>query len=555
MGGKSSPAPPDYAAAAEQTGEDARQLVEQQTYANRVDQFSPWGQTTYEPYRELITPGKDATAQIGTAAIAATPGTNYGGFGNAWRNTPGTAAVAASDDYQAAFAGTDAEYGPERWRQTTILAPDAQRALDAELALMGDRSELAGGMVGRLQEDFKDPMDFSGLPAYGDVAQAGDVQAGNLQTGEQVRGQQLQAGEQIQGQQLTPEELQRGVDFSGAEQRTGAEQARQNAEDAIYGRSASRLDPQWEQRTAQKEAQLAARGLRPGDKAYDQAMENMGRERTDAYQQATYGSIMGGGQEASRTVDMQRAGREQDMMEALRTGDFANTAAGQAFQQEQAAGGQNFGQAMASDAQRFGQQAVAGGQNFAQDMASEEQRFGQAAAAGSQNFAQSLAAGGQNFAQQTSQSQQQSQLRQAQLTEMMQQRGMSLNEINAIMSGQQVQMPSMPGYNTASRAAPVDYMAAAGATYGADMDAFNAQQAQRNSTMQGIGSIGSMMMMSDRRLKRHIKRIGTFKRYPWYLFQYIWGQWAVGVMADEVNQDAVVVLPNGFAAVDYARIN
>ncbi len=672
MGGKSSPPPaPDYAAAAEQTGEDARQLVEQQTHANRIDQYSPWGSTEYESYRPMLTPGTGGRAQVGTAAVAAIPGRLEGGTGYyANRRYPGTPAVAASADYQPAVAGIEATYGPERWRQTTTLAPDAQRALDAEMKLMGDKSELAGSLVGRMQDEFGAPLDYSGLPQYGGVPQAGNLQAGNLQPGQQTQGSNLQGGnlqtgqqpqssnlqagnlqtgdqvqagniqannlqvgDQTQAGQLTAEEIQRGVDFTGAEQRTGAEQARQNAEDAIYGRSTSRLDPQWEQRTSQKEAQLAAQGLRPGDKAYDQAMENMGRERTDAYQQAQYGSIMGGGQEASRTVDMQRAGREQDMQEQLRSGSFANTAAGQAFGQAQQAGGQNFQQQLASENQRFGQEQAATGQNFSQEMAaggqnfqqnlaseqerfmqeamaggqnfeqasqaaqvnfgqqlsaekerfmqeamaggqnfdqaaraadmnfgqamsSEDQRFGQAAQAGQQNFAQQGAAGQQNFNQQTSQSQQQSQLRQAQMAEMLQQRGASLNEINAIMSGQQVAMPNMPDYNTAGRAAPVDYMGAVSGQYGADMDRYNAKQAQQNSMMSGIGSMVSAgMMMSDRRLKRHIKRIGTFKRYPWYSFQYIWGEWATGVMADEVNNDAVVILPNGFAAVDYARIN
>ena len=409
--GKSTPAPPDYRAAAEETAAGNMENLEYQTAANRPDQYTPFGNTQW-----------------------------------------------TQDD-----AG--------KWTQTTSLDPNSQRALDAQLKLSGDKSELAGGMYGRLEEDFKDPMDFSNLPEWGDVPQAGN---------------------------LTPEQLQRGVDFSGAEQRTNADELRQSSEDAIYGRATSRLDPQWQQRSDQKEAQLAAQGLRPGDPAYDQAMENMGRERTDAYQQASYGAIMGGGQEAQRQQGMQLAGREQDMGEIMSGANFANTAAGQAFGQEATAGGQNFGQ-------------------------------------------------------QTSQSGQQSQQRQAQLVEEMTKRGMNLNEINAIISGQQVGMPSMPGFNTAGYTAGADYTGAAKNTYGAEMDAFNADQAMWNSLMQGAGMAGGAMM-SDRRLKRHINRVGEYMNYPLYLFQYVWGAWAVGVMADEINQDAVTILPNGFAAVDYSRI-
>ena len=346
---KSTPAPPDYAAAAKATAAGNKEMLDLQTQANRPDQFTPFGSTQWE---------QDAS-------------------GN--------------------------------WTQTSVLNPESQRALDAQLGLTADKSELAQSLTGRMEDEFGQPLDYSGLPEW----------AGELS--------------------------------SGAE-------ARQSAEDAIYGRATSRLDPQWEQRTAQTEAQLAARGLRPGDKAYDQAMENLGRERTDAYQQAQFGSIMGGGQEASREQGMD-----------LTAGQFQNTG------------------------------------------------------------------------------------RQAQLVEMMQQRGMSLNEINAIMSGQQVGMPSMPTFNQAGRVAGADLSGAASQQYGASMDAFNADQAMMNSLMQGAGMAGGVMM-SDRRLKRYIKRLGTFKQYPWYLFQYIWGEWAVGVMADEINEDAVIMLPNGYAAVDYMRI-
>lgn len=411
--GKSAPAPPDYRAAAEETAAGNRENLEYQTKANRPDQYTPFGSTTWQ-----------------------------------------------QDD-----AGN--------WSQFSNLNPESQRALDAQLKLTGDKSELAGGMYGRMEDEYKDPMDFSKLPDWGKVPEAGN---------------------------LTPEQLQRGVDFSGAEGRTSAEDARQNAEDAIYGRATSRLDPQWEQRSDQLEAKLVAQGLRPDDPAYKQAMENMGRERTDAYQQAQYGSIMGGGQEASRTIGDQRAGREQDMSEMLRSGQFGNQAAGQAFGMEQSAGGQN-------------------------------------------------------FQQQSSQSQQQSQMRDAQLKEEMTKRGFSLNEINAIISGQQVQMPTAPGFNTAGRTAGADYSGAARDQYSGELDQFSADQALTQGILSAAGGMGSSaMMMCDRRLKTNISRIGVFKQYPLYLFKYIWGEWAVGVMADEVNSDAVIMTSSGFAAVDYRRI-
>lgn len=60
---------------------------------------------------------------------------------------------------------------------------------------------------------------------------------------------------------------------------------------------------------------------------------------------------------------------------------------------------------------------------------------------------------------------------------------------------------------------------------------------------------------SDRRLKRNISRIGTTPGgQAWYKFDYVWGEHAQGVMADESPLDAVSYDRNGFALVDYARI-
>lgn len=80
-------------------------------------------------------------------------------------------------------------------------------------------------------------------------------------------------------------------------------------------------------------------------------------------------------------------------------------------------------------------------------------------------------------------------LRQAKIGEEMQRRGFSLNEINAILSGQQVGMPSTPGFAQAGRAQGADYTGAARDDYGARMDKFNAEQAFINSLMSGASNM------------------------------------------------------------------
>ncbi len=107
--------------------------------------------------------------------------------------------------------------------------------------------------------------------------------------------------------------------------------------------------------------------------------------------------------------------------------------------------------------------------NFSQGMNQNQNTFNQSATANQQNFGQAMQ--GANYA---------NQLRQQQMTELMQQRGFNLNEINAVMSGQQVNAPQMPGFSSAERAASAPI-------YQAGVDQGNFDQA--SSPWAGIGSL------------------------------------------------------------------
>lgn len=85
--------------------------------------------------------------------------------------------------------------------------------------------------------------------------------------------------------------------------------ARTNAENAIYGSETSRLDPRFQQGEQQLQTQLANQGLTPGSEAYNNAYQNFQRSKNDAYQQAQYGAVMGGGQEAQRQQQMDLTSR------------------------------------------------------------------------------------------------------------------------------------------------------------------------------------------------------------------------------------------------------
>ena len=159
------------------------------------------------------------------------------------------------------------DLGDDRWRQTVTLDPERERALEAQDLLAAQRSELAGDLFGRVSEELGSPISWMPMEAN-EVGNTADV--------------------------------------------------RQAAEDAIYGRATSRLDPMWKQREEATYNQLWNQGLRPGDAAWDTAMGNMGRARTDAYQTAINESIMGGGAEASRTFGLDMRRRQQALAEELK---------------------------------------------------------------------------------------------------------------------------------------------------------------------------------------------------------------------------------------------
>jgi len=112
--GKSTPAPPDYEAAAEATAESDWEQLQYQTQANRPTQNTPWGTIDW-----------------------------------------------TQDDEGA-------------WTQNVTLSPDQQAALDAQMGLGLSRSELASGMMGRVTDEFGQPMDWDSFSEGGAPVDGGD---------------------------------------------------------------------------------------------------------------------------------------------------------------------------------------------------------------------------------------------------------------------------------------------------------------------------------------------------------------------------------------------
>lgn len=374
MGGKGGGSSPDYKGAAEAEAKASREITEQQTWANRPTQYNPWGQVSWD---------------VETVYDPAT------------------------------------EQNINKWTQYEQLSPELQRALDSQIALQTGRSDIAGGMLGRVAGEFQDPMDWQKF-----------------------------------GPMTGVEPLDLMQDPSMWNQQAG---------DAIIEQARRRLDPQFEQEREQLEIKLRNQGLRPGDQAWDAEIGSFDMRKTDAYQNAINNARIASGQEAQRMQGMEKTGLGYNEDALFRQAEFSN------------------------------------------------------------------------------------QLRQQAIKEEMTKRGFSLNEINALLTGQQVANPSFESFQGATKSDTPQYMQAA-------VNQGNFDQAQSQGMMSGITGLmgaGAQMygagMFSDRRLKKNIKRIGTLCGFPFYSFTYLWGEKSKGVMSDEIPRSCVSTV-FGFDFVDYEKL-
>lgn len=150
-------------------------------------------------------------------------------------------------------------------------------------------------------------------------------------------------------------------------------------------------------------------------------------------------------------------------------------------------------------------------------------------------------------------------LRQQEIAEMMSQRQAPLNELNALLTGQQVQSPQMPNFNTAGQSQGAQYLTAANQQYGAGLDAYNVDQANAQGTMAGAGALLSLFAMSDERLKRDKVLLGVLPSgIQVWSYRFV-GETKrkIGVMAQQVRDilpNAVIEGADGWLRVDYSQV-
>lgn len=151
---------------------------------------------------------------------------------------------------------------------------------------------------------------------------------------------------------------------------------RQGVEDSLYSRATSRLDPAFQQRTSDQNSALAAQGITQGSEAYNREVDNLGRERTDAYANARNDAVANSTTEMKKLFDMGMSARQQGVGEANTIRQMPTQEA-LAAQQLSSGAGSAFNQTIGSET---GQQAVAGSvasQAMQAELARTAQQFSQ----------------------------------------------------------------------------------------------------------------------------------------------------------------------------------
>jgi len=372
---------------------------------------------------------------------------------------------------------------------TQTLTPEAQKTLNEQQQGQYGLAALGNQGVANASQVFNTPFSFGGPAVQTSLAPVGALQ--NMPTGDQY-GQASSVNPNAYGQAGSVNanaygQAQGGVagpNLANTLDTSNVAKMPINAGTTAQQAIMARLEPQLQKNRVSTETQLINQGLRPGSEAYNNAAQLLGQQEND---QRTQAVLQGLGLDMSANA--------QGYGQALSTGQFGNAANLAGFNANlanQQAGNQaiaqNFGQGVT--AQQMQNAAI--GQNFGQGVTAQQMQ-NQAIA---QNYGQGLSsAQGQNAvtAQQFNQNQQAAQFantaQQQALAQAIQQRQLPLNEINALMSGSQIQNPQFQQYTGANvQAAPIANATAQQGAFAQNL--YNQDVGSYNQNIAGLYGLG-----------------------------------------------------------------
>ena len=231
------PAAPDYAGLAKQQANMQSKLLRQQTQANRINQYTPWGSLTYsrggnydkaaynaamKKYNKELEKYNQSISQTSSGLPAYRQGGSLQPVNNSGYSSYTTSSGGLSAPKKP--SKSDFGYNPDQWSSTVELSPELQEILDQNISAQGESYSQLMNALNRIG--------------------ANELPAAAVNAGE-----------------------------------TGQE--------AIM----RRLNPQLEQQEAALRNQLVNQGLRPGTEAWDREYNLFNQQRNDALSQAALHGI------------------------------------------------------------------------------------------------------------------------------------------------------------------------------------------------------------------------------------------------------------------------
>lgn len=493
MDGGSPPPAPDYRGAAEQTAAGNLQLLNAQTVANRPNQVTPWGTSTWSKtptfdnsgYTQAMSdwsaknsqgtwvPGTEATSRWQGSGDSGEMGTTPGVEGH-WTNATADGTAAPTRD----------AFTTNQWTQNMVLSPQEQQALTAQQGIQNRQSQLASTLQGQVSDTMaggfhapslsdymsgvgKVNQNFGGFTPYGvGATDQSQINVGDYTRGNEAIDQNFRGGPNVW---LNGPQFDQGTADHGAQ--------------AAYNSATGLLMPQMQHETKALDDQLRLQGLTPGTEAYNVAAQNLQRTQSQSLNQIANQSVLTGNQMANTNYQSALAGYGAH-----------NAAVGQQFGQNlQGFGASNSARMAAQQASLANYQASLQGQNAYNS--AQNQAYGQSLAGYGANQSAQQAA---NAAQQQAYTQGQQGYGTA-YTSALSNYLQPLNAMQAVLGGNQVAMPSMPSFATAGNTQGADYTGATNSLGQYNNGVYNANVSSANSTnaagASAMASIAGLIFM------------------------------------------------------------
>ena len=426
--GPEKPAVPDYAAAAEKTQQANMDMARYATRVNRPTQITPYGTQTWTNSGGFDQAGYDAAMQAYKDSYQ--PGTGRGGY---WKTTGNGGDQGWDREWVS--TGNEGRYTMPKPNRDDFMREDnwtqtTTLAPDLQAALDNEMALQKG----------RSQIGLDMLP----MAEQSINRPIGYDTAQQWNSAPETSNFQAYTDQLPTDNLQNVNALNNSDISNTPTFDQQYVND-IKNQALDYMRPEMQAAQESLDAQLAAQGITPGSEAYDRAQR--------------------------RLADQQ----SRDQYNALRLGmDQAN-----AMYQNQ----------LANNAQQFGQRQGV----FESQLATNKNQFGQNVMSDQAAFRNNQQANDlmqRTFDQQSQNAAFNNRVRQAQIAEDIQRQQVPLNNINALMNGQQVSMPNMPNFNTMATPQGADYLNAAKATYQGNLNNANIQNAFDAAMLEGMFGFG-----------------------------------------------------------------